>query len=473
MILNRVNYENEKEKIKKKEKENQETEEIEEEKEEEEEEIDYEDSHKRKMIRNTGDESEKENIISLQYKIFYYKIFSIILVVLVLLIVLIIIFRNSRKKEDKLATSLIDKVKENEENNETISDNNQNNTETKENIEDEKNNKIINEIKNLYNKGEINIIKFFEEKINEKTYSLPDNSMKTNVHINIGFNENNIDTIIKHLSSALYHANQSTFLHIHMMDADTFGYDSLIKLKNMIYKINNNTEVIVYNASQVLKDFSIKEGSSSTFSKEYAKLYAFKAIKSVQKIIFLDADDCMVEKDLSELYNLDMNNIYIRGISEEPSIKYPVDWLDKYLLDKSHYINGGVVLVNLELSQMEDFYNKAIELNNNEFYTKTEDPVQDILNVLMRKKIEFFHPRYNKINFYENTEDKNDESKWYSWITETLKICERNNHFYTKEELIQADNNPVIIHYQYDNKLNKVVKKYEEDKSFYAKLVGI
>jgi len=426
------------------------------------------------MIKNEGDESKKENIISLQNKIFYYKIFSIILVVLVLLIVLIIILRKSRKKEDKLTKSLIDKVKENEESNKTISDNNQNTIETKENKEDEKNNKIINEIKNVYNNnGELNIIKFFEEKINEKTYSLPDNSMKTNVHINIGFSENNIDIIIKHLSSALYHANQSTFLHIHMMDADTFGYDSLTKLKNMIYKINNNTEVIVYNASRVLKDFSIKEGSSSTFSKEYAKLYAFKVIKNVQKIIFLDADDCMVEKDLSELYNLDMNNIYLRGISEEPSIKYSDNWLDKYLVDKSHYINGGVVLVNLELSQQEEFYNKAIELNNNEFYKKTEDPVQDILNVLMRKKIEFFHPKYNKINFYENTEDKNDESKWYSWIKETLKICERNNHFYTKEELIQADNNPVIIHYQYDNKLNKVVKKYEEDKSFYAKLVGI
>ena len=43
----------------------------------------------------------------------------------------------------------------------------------------------------------------------------------------------------------------------------------------------------------------------------------------------------------------------------------------------------------------------------------------------MRKKIEFFHPKYNKINYYENPEDKSDETKWYSWVIETLKIGEK------------------------------------------------
>ena len=296
----------------------------------------------------------------------------------------------------------------------------------------------------------------------------------TNVHINIGFNENNINLIIEHLSSILYHSSQTTFIHIHMMGADTFSYESLIKLKNMIYKINNNTEILVYNCANVATDFKIKEDSKDKFSKDYAKLCAFKVLTNIQKILFLDADDCMVQKDLAELYNLDMNDIYGRGISEVVSVKTPSDWIDQYLYDKSHYINGGVILVNLELCQKNDFYGKAIELNNKEdFYTKTENPVQDILNVLMRKKIEFFHPKYNKISFYENPEDKSDESKWYPWVVEALKIGEKNNHFYTKEELIEADNNPVIIHYAWEKSLNKVVKKYEEDKQFYAKLVEI
>ena len=58
-------------------------------------------------------------------------------------------------------------------------------------------------------------------------------------------------------------------------------------------------------------------------------------------------------------------------------------------------------------------------------------------------------------------------------MDQTLKIGSRNNHFYTKEELIKADDDPVIIHYAWEKQLNKTVKKYEEDKNFYAKLLGI
>ena len=316
-------------------------------------------------------------------------------------------------------------------------------------------------------------MKFSEEQIGKKSYFIPDSTNFTHIHINLGFSENNINTVLKHLSSALYHSSKSTFLHIHMMDADTFHYSSMKKLKNMILKINNNTEIIVYNASQAISNFKIREDSIPKFLKDYAKLAAFKLIKNVQKIIFLDTENCMVQKDLTELYNLDLTDIYGRGVPEVPSLKNQVDWLDKYLFDKSHYMNGGVVLINLALCQEDGFYDKAIQLNNDDFYTKTEEPAQDILNVLMRKKIEFFHPKYNKINYYEKPEDKSDETKWYSWVIETLKIGEKYNHFYTKEELIKADDDPVIIHYAWEKQLNKTVKKYEEDKNFYAKLLGI
>lgn len=416
---------------------------------------DYEDSHRKKMLR--PDETE-ENISTLKNKIFYYKIFSITLIILVTIIILLIIFVSRKGKRKNL---IFGKQI-------TVSDGN---TEAK--LSQENINTIKNELNNAYNNGEINIIKFYEEFVNKKTYSPPDKSRYKSIHIALGFNEKDIDNIIKHIASAIYHASMTTFIHIHMMDADTFSYESLIKLKNMIYKINNNSEVIVYNAAESSKIFSIKDGAIEKFAKEYAKLSIFKLIKNVPIIILLDADDCMVQKDLSELYNLDMNDIYGRGIPEIPSIRYPVDWMEKYIYDKSHFINGGVILINLELCQKEDFYQKARELNNNEFYTKTEDPVQDILSILMRRKIEFFNPKFNKINYYENPEDKTNEQKWYPWVTETLKQSEKSNHFYTKEELMAADNDPVIIHYAWEKQLNKVIKKYEDDKTFYGQLVGL
>ena len=425
----------------------------------EEEHYEREDNQRRKMIGDEEDYTHGRDNIKI-YKKKYKKgkskvIFMIFLAIFTFIV--LILFLSSKKRRRKIK-SIFSKTSSN----------------STEAYEDEDDDKIGEALKNIYNNiGEVNIMKFSEEQIGKKSYFIPDSTNFTHIHINLGFSENNINTVLKHLSSALYHSSKSTFLHIHMMDADTFHYSSMKKLKNMILKINNNTEIIVYNASQAISNFKIREDSIPKFLKDYAKLAAFKLIKNVQKIIFLDTENCMVQKDLTELYNLDLTDIYGRGVPEVPSLKNQVDWLDKYLFDKSHYMNGGVVLINLALCQEDGFYDKAIQLNNDDFYTKTEEPAQDILNVLMRKKIEFFHPKYNKINYYENPEDKSDETKWYSWVIETLKIGEKYNHFYTKEELIKADDDPVIIHYAWEKQLNKTVKKYEEDKNFYAKLLGI
>ena len=419
-----------------------------------------------------------------QEKIIYIEIFAIIIISFVIIILLKKIFFNKSDKNEEIYLNQNQNISQGL--NETNITNNTNNTnlsekikiineiEPKINEEEENLNKIKNALINIYEKnGQINIVQFYEEYINQKNYTLPQYDQYDNIHINIGFNDDILDSIIIHITSILYRAEPKSFIHIHMMNSGNFSYDSMIKLKKMIYKVNNLTEIIVYNARQILKDFLIRVDSISKFSYEYAKLYAFKIIKNVPKIIFMDGDDCIVQKDLKELYSLNMDNIYARGITDEPSIRYSMNWMDKYLYDRTHYINGGVMLINLELCQNEDIYDRAIKLNNDIFYTKTDEPAQDIINVLLRKKIEFFHPKFNKINYYEKEEDKNDETKWYWWIDQTLKIGSRNNHFYTKEDLIEADKNPVIIHYAWDRYLLKTIDKYEKDKQFYANLTEI
>ena len=402
---------------------------------------DYEDNNKNKMI---GQSKKEKKVLK---KSSNCKFFSIIIVVLFLFISIIFFSVLRRKKKNK-----IKEIK----------------------LSPEQMEKVKNELNNQYNNnGEINVIKFYEENILQKAYTPPNVGQLKNVYITVGFNESEIDTAIIHLASALYHSSHTTFLNIHMMDANTISYESILKLKNLIYRVNNNTEIIVHNAAEVLNSFKIREDSVCKFAKEYAKLYAFKLIKNVQKILMLDSDDIMIQKDFSQLFDLDMTDAYCRGVSELPGLRHQMEWIDQYLSDKSHYINGGVILINLELCQKEDFFNKARELNNNNFYVKTEEPVQDILNVLMKRKIEFFHPKFNKINFYEKPEDRSDEGKWYPWATETLKQSEKNIHIFTKEELLQADTDPVIIHYAWEKQLNKVVKKYEDDKEFYANITGL
>ena len=424
------------------------------------------------------------NLNFVKKKVLIFRILFVLFLIILFLIGIIILIRSDdqtkRENKDnfqnnnefaKISNSSIknDSFKENEK------------TETNEIIDNNNENKAKNELMRIYNdEGIINIMKFYQEYIcqnynNSNSSSLGHNHIPNynHIHINIGFTDDNIDTIIKHISSILYQSSQTTFNHIHMMNPGTISYESIIKLKNMILNINNSSEIIVYNASNVLNDFIIRSDNYSKFLQEYAKLYAFKIIKDVKVIIFLDGDDCIVQKDLNYLYELNMEDIYARGITEDPSVFRSMSWMDKYLYDRSHYINTGVMLVNLELCRQFNIYEQARRLNNDNFYLETEEPFQDIINILMRKKIEFLAVRYNKINFYESSMDRKDESKWYSWMVEMLKNGFKNNHFYTKEELIDADENPVIIHYAWDRYLNKTISKYEEAKNFYAKLSGL
>ena len=456
----------------------------------------------REDIPKKNKRSKKVNLNSETKKIFYFQILAIVIIVIIIILILISLFSSNSEPKPKIA-SVLKLENSTYTNNNTILENSTHTINIEKNItsnkinetniisnkieenntlieikkkdeEKEKLEKIKSELKNIYNeKGRVNIIQFYEEYINKNNYTKPILEKFNHIHINIGFTDDNIDLIIKHISSILFKSSNTSYIHIHMMDATTLNYDTLMKLRNMIYKINNNTEIIVYNSTQVLNDFIIRADSKTKFSQEYAKLYAFKVIKDVKKIIFIDGDDCMVQKDLNELFEINMKNIYARGILDEPSIRYSMNWMDKYLYDRTHYINGGVILINLELCQDDNFYEQAMKLNNDVFYTKTEEPAQDIINILLRKKIEFFHPKYNKINFYENEEDRNDESKWYQWMEQTLKIGSRNNHFYSKDDLIQADKDPVIIHYAWERYLLKNVKKYEDEKKFYANLNGI
>ena len=493
MILNRDNRKKGKKEIKKR---NEEEEEEEQEEEEEEKETKKKIKKHKKQKKEIEEEDENEEVedveeeyvdekINIKEKIgkkfdsknkLLYIVIACAIIIFLLILIIFLVKRNNSSDEE------INNTKLNEEgsiNNATSSENspNQSNKENKEEKKEEENpdkERISNDLKDKYNQdGYLNINKFCKENILKQEYKLEDINRKPNqIHINVAFKDIEINTYLKHISSILNKADKDkTFLHIHMMDAGEFNYDSFLKISKMLNNINNFTEIIVYNANPALKDFNIRPDTLEKFGTEYAKLYAFKILKDIQKIIFLDSDDLMVQKDLSELYELKMDDIYARGIAEEPGLKNQhMDWYDKYIMDKSHYINGGVMLINLELCQRDNIYEKAIELNNKEFYMKTESPMQDLLNVLFRKKIEFFHPKFNKINFYENPSDKDDETKWYTFMQLTIKLGEKNNHIYTKEELMEADRDPTIIHYYLDKSLDKTIVKYEEEKKEYAKL---
>lgn len=100
--------------------------------------------------------------------------------------------------------------------------------------------------------------------------------------------------------------------------------------------------------------------------------------KSVEKVIYLDSD-LIVESDLSELFNIEVEDYYIAAINEiyKPSIK--ILKLDSMM----DYFNAGVMVINLKKWRQNSLTEKCFEFAKmNQEKLLLAD--QDILNGVLR-----------------------------------------------------------------------------------------
>ena len=146
------------------------------------------------------------------------------------------------------------------------------------------------------------------------------------------------------------------------------------------------------------------------------------------KCIYLDGDT-IVNKDLSELYNIDLEDNYVGGIRDfgmnsERAKDFGMKSVDKY-------INSGVLLMNLKKlrdDRLEDKFKWFVE-NNKEKLLYTD---QDTLNVCCFDKIKILPLKYNFMEIF---------------IAETNCL-----HFYRQPQSNEAFNNLVVIHYASNQK---------------------
>lgn len=128
--------------------------------------------------------------------------------------------------------------------------------------------------------------------------------------------------------------------------------------------------------------------SSST----YIRLKLPSILKNIDRVLYLDGD-VIVQDDLSELFNIDLENAAVAGSIDfgmciESDTWKPVEYIRKTLPDyKKHYVNAGVLLFNLdELRKIgfEDICEKIYRERTDFIFAD-----QDIINFALigRKKI--------------------------------------------------------------------------------------
>ena len=181
----------------------------------------------------------------------------------------------------------------------------------------------------------------------------------------------------------------------------------------------------------------------------------------LNRIIYLDGDT-LIYNDLGEMYNLPFNDNYILA---PPS---PIhDLAEKYKLYHKYYINVGVILFNIQKMRKDNIDFKLL------YYATQYDkkfllPEQDLINYILKPKIGLLSIKYG-IYLIGNI----DIYKKY--------LSKKFKNMVSLKEIINAINNPVIVHlvYCYPKvwwikrtisafKLDSICKKYQKQFYFFA-----
>ena len=186
--------------------------------------------------------------------------------------------------------------------------------------------------------------------------------------------------------------------------------------------------------------------------------------------MLLDLGDTLVLRDLSEMYNWNMEDKIYYGVLDQGVMKY--GHFSKKPLDI--YINTGSFLLDVKKVKSEKIYEKVVE--NIKLYRPSSIIEQDILNDVAYGKIGYLPWRFGiKAPF---TDDKYSDSSSkrtdYDNFLEKAKYKEKYNLPKNREKLNSQSINPVIIH-QWNGKWahGRGLTIYRRIVQYYIRFAGI
>jgi lipopolysaccharide biosynthesis glycosyltransferase len=156
------------------------------------------------------------------------------------------------------------------------------------------------------------------------------------------------------------------------------------------------------------------------------KLDIINILSGHNKVIYIDSD-MLIQKDLAELYSMDLTGLYSAGVKD---IKCTLVYDCARRWNLPGYFNSGMLVLNLKKMRADKMFEHMMaDLRAIKKYSRFMD--QDISNVSMRGKVLFLSPTYN-------------------YITTNLRFSIRQQAAFwglSKEKMWKIIKSPAIIHY--------------------------
>ena len=248
--------------------------------------------------------------------------------------------------------------------------------------------------------------------------------LKKNI-IPVAFALNNEFTLplIVTLTSVLYNADKNTFYIVHIMISEDFLEVNKRKIIGLNKKYKN-FKIIFLDLKDKYKGWiTHRYYDIST----YYRLSLSDLVFDFDKIIYLDCDT-LVHKDLSEMYNLEMNNYYYMGI---PNMEIGLMEIN----GTRNFIGAGVMLINLKELRRLNATNLFVQYYNAHGTKKVDEY---LINVVFCRNIGFLALKFGLPDFHTSL-----------FSVETFYKKFRGHLKMPLEEFIKASKDPSITHNNY------------------------
>lgn len=216
--------------------------------------------------------------------------------------------------------------------------------------------------------------------------------------------------------------NKKSDIKVYMLSLENhFSPNNRILFQEIAKKYNTCIDFVELK-EQELKGYPVLRHGLSA----YLRIYAPILLSSINKLLYVDCD-IIVDKPLDELYNLDIEGYDMAAVKDIIEITGS-DYLKDIGCSNSHYVNTGVLLMNLKSLRNRDILGDTkAYLNKYKNFIRFSD--QDILNGII-SNILILPPKFN--------------STIIVWNKKTIINCLK---LWTVEEIEEAKSTPVIIHY--------------------------
>lgn len=206
--------------------------------------------------------------------------------------------------------------------------------------------------------------------------------------------------------------------------------DNKRRLEAVCKQYNRRVPVWIH-AKSISEELSIEVTVDRGSLSQYARLFVSSILPdTLKRVLYLDCD-VLINRSISELWNLDLHGKTIAALMDAFSKEYRTNI---NLQPEDIMFNSGVMLIDLcrwKARRVEEKLMRFITMKNG----RIQQGDQGALNAILSHDVYCFEPRFNSVSIY------------YDFTYDEMLMYRKPPKFYSREQLKMAVDDPSIIHF--------------------------